>query len=220
MKDAWNSILETWLPSKWPRLIMGLAISLSLIILIPPRYLQIAGLPLNQEEISIARTVGIPWLLLFSLALTHFLILQERKAFENLKNWKFHKIITLDVGDYYELKNGEKSFLKITVNKVSKEKVPPFYFYHPESEANDVECDTATLTFYPSFIYAGRCVKKIENPSSISEESFILPNKTHGNEEDHSVYFFNVTNSRKGERFFRCHIEHINLISNHVKLIL
>jgi hypothetical protein len=80
MSNLLDSILETWLPSKWPRLIMGSSISLSAGILFPQEWLQKIGFGLTEQEMSAARIVGIPWLLLFALALSHFLIVRELKS--------------------------------------------------------------------------------------------------------------------------------------------
>lgn len=81
MSNLLLSILEVWLPAKWPKLIMGSSISLSLGTLIPLEWLQIVGLHLSQEEMSSIRITGIPWLLLFALATSHVLILNDiRKA--------------------------------------------------------------------------------------------------------------------------------------------
>ena len=72
-----DSILEKWLPYKLPRLIMGLSIALSTGTAIPLECLQIVGIHLTQEQLSLARTTGIPWLLFLALALSHVLILNQ-----------------------------------------------------------------------------------------------------------------------------------------------
>ena len=156
-------------------------------------------------------------LILFGLLTSHILTIFYFQSSKNLKSWKFDQKIILTVGEYFDISTESDHPLRVELKKISKETMPPPEICIPYSKDNDIITDTATVMFSPAFIYPGRCVRKIENYSSSFEETFILP-KYKFPEEDTSVYFFNVTNSTNGAKFFRCHVAHINENKQQVEL--
>ena len=98
LKDMWTSILDIWLPSKWPRLVATTAMGLEIGILTLSTWGPKFGLTPTESQMSIIRTAGSPWLFFFSLALIHYLVVRDKNASAVLQPWKFHEKITLIQG--------------------------------------------------------------------------------------------------------------------------
>ena len=91
LKDMWTSILDIWLPSKWPRLVATTAMGLEIGILTLSTWGPKFGLTPTESQMSIIRTAGSPWLFFFSLALIHYLVVRDKNASTVLQPWKFHE---------------------------------------------------------------------------------------------------------------------------------
>jgi hypothetical protein len=134
-----------------------------------------------------------------------------------LNHWKFHKKITLGVGSYHDVltKHGDK-FLRITLNDISQQDMPPPY--ESDSIPAEIKTQVATLCFDPGFfIYLGSRVKKITTSPFLNEECFYMP-KNENQEAAYSVFFFHTEHVADGEQFFRCFVDHINPVKKEVDI--
>ncbi|MCD6366814.1 MAG: hypothetical protein J7L46_04660 [Bacteroidales bacterium] len=219
LKDEFFSSLKEYIPNKKSYLIAVGCLLLSLFLFAyPQKALELISIKQTPQSELLIKWLVPPWIMFLGLLSVYVLSLRFYRSTKNLKSWRFDKKITLNVGDYFDVKTENDYPLRIELKKISKEQMPPPYICIPESKDNEIKTETATVMFSPAFIYPGRCVKKVENNHSGSfEETFIMP-KYQTPEEDLSVFFFNVTNSTNGARFFRCHIEHINPNKQQVEL--
>ena len=113
MENLGSAILDSWLPSKWPRLVAGAVLALIGGTLSLSLWASKIGLTLTEPQISAIRTVGTPWLLLVALALIHFLVLREKNASLALQPWKYREKKVLTVGEKYDVfDNDENRFHK------------------------------------------------------------------------------------------------------------
>ena len=68
------------------------------------------------------RREGIPWLCVVALALIHYLVVREKNSSLNLRTWKLHEKITLQMGNYYDVLNEDgKKVIRITLKEISKQ---------------------------------------------------------------------------------------------------
>ena len=117
LKDMWTSILDIWLPSKWPRLVATTAMGLEIGILTLSTWGPKFGLTPTESQMSIIRTEGSPWLFFFSLALIHYLVVRDKNASTILQPWKFHEKITLSMERLSRTNNLDK-FSGLVVSEV------------------------------------------------------------------------------------------------------
>ena len=221
LKDMWISILDIWLPSKWPRLVatttMGLEIGILTLSTWGPKF----GLTPTEPQVSIIRTVGSPWLFFFSLFLIHYLVVREKNSYISLLPWIFHEKVTLTVGEYQEIKTNSNLLIKISCKEIRKEKMPPPCMCIPQSDTlksfYDVDTEVAIISIIPQFVCPGPAVKRLEVSPTSNEESFAM-GQWQDSGEYSSLFFFNIENSQKGPRFFRCFVNHINPNKQQVEL--
>lgn len=216
MKDLKTAILDSWLPSKWPRLVAGAALSLTGGTLSLSLWASKIGLTLTEPQISTIRTVGTPWLLLVALALIHYLVVREKNAYLPLQPWKIHEKIKLQIRDYYDVLNSEgNKVIRITLKEISKQQMPlPFSNIGSHSH-EQIEAETATLSFDDiiSFIPA-QAVKTIPATMPFTETSFVFSQNANS-EEANSVFSFSTLGH---EHFFRCFVDHINSAKQEVEI--
>lgn len=152
---------------------MVLSVFLSIVIFVfPQEVLEKTGLTRTTQLEFITKWVLPPWLMFFGLFITHVWRTYVYGSSQNLKHWKFYETITLTIGEYYEIKKGNDLILKITLIDISKEKMPPPYVCIPQSESHNIDTEAAILSFYPPFVYPGRCVKNIENSTLLSGKNY------------------------------------------------
>lgn len=97
--------------------------------------------------------------------------------------------------------------------------MPPPYHCIPETDLNNKDIETATLSFSPSLsMHHGRRVKQTDI-NEINEETFIMCKSTLP-EQDNSIFFFYISPDGKDERFFRCTVSHINTTQQEVEVDL
>jgi hypothetical protein len=212
LKTQFFLFLKEYIPNKISYLIAAVCVSLSLsIFALPQKVLKLLSLSQTPQSELLLKWLAPPWIMFLGLLLVYILSLRFYRSSKNLKSWIFDQKITLTIGEYFDIKTERDHPLRIELRKISKEQIPPPYICIPNSKENDIKTETATVIFSPSFVYPGRCVKKIENQSGTFKETFVMPKyQIPQTEEDSSVFFFNVTNSINGARFFRCYVEHIN----------
>jgi len=217
LNDMWTSILDIWLPSKWPRLVVTTAMGLEIGILTLSTWGPKFGLTPTGSQMSIIRTVGSPWLFFFSLALIHYLVVRDKNSSYNLQPWKFQEKITLSIGSYHDVmtKHGDK-FFRITLKDISQKEMPPQY-ESPDSTPDEIKTDVATIGCTSHFLYQGSRVKKILEYGFSNEESFHIPKHDYQEESD-SIFFFKTEHVNDGEFFFRCFVDHINHVKKEVEL--
>lgn len=184
LKDMWTSILDIWLPSKWPRLVATTAMGLEIGILTLSTWGPKFGLTPTESQMSIIRTEGSPWLFFFSLALIHYLVVRDKNASTILQPWKFHEKITLSIGSYHDVftKNGDK-FFRITLKDISRRDMPPQY-ESPDNIPKEIKTDVATIGCTSHFMYQGFRVKKVCEYGFSNEESFHIPKHDYQEESD------------------------------------
>lgn len=218
LKKLWNSFLDIWLPSKWPRLVATTTVGLVITLLTLPKWGPLIGITPTADQISIIRKLGPPWLLFIALGLIHYLVIREKNSSAKLMPWKFHDKVVMGVGAYYDIptKDGEQ-FIRITLKDISQKNMPPPY-ETVNSVPKEIKTEVATIGFTPGFfIYHGFRVKKV-NTNSFSNESVFSMCKGDYQEESDSVFFFKTQHMTNGEYFFRCFVEHINPVKNEVEL--
>lgn len=216
MKNLSLAILDIWLPSKWPRLVAGAAVSLTTGIFALSEWGQKIGLSLTQLEISQLRREGIPWLCVVALALIHYLVVREKNSLLNLQPWKQHEKKVLSVGQYFDVltKDGKKS-IRITLKEISKQMMPLPYTNIGKGTHKQIEAETATLSFDDFLsILPGQAVKPIPVTMPYTESSFIF-SKNANSEEANSVFSFATEGH---EQFFRCFVDHINPAKQEVEI--
>lgn len=216
MENLGSAILDSWLPSKWPRLVAGAALSLIGGTLSLSLWASKIGLTLTEPQISAIRTVGTPWILLVALALIHYLILREKNASRNLQPWKYRDKKTLTVGEKYDVFDDDGNrFTRITLKEISKQLMPEPYIRVGNSPQKHIETETATFTFDPmGFMCPGQGIKSLPISEPYSESIFVL-GKNMYSEEANSVFFFSTQGH---ELFFRCFVDHINSSKQEVDL--
>ncbi len=216
MKSLSLAILDILLPSKWPRLVAGAAVSLITGIFALSEWGQKVGLILTPEEMSRIRREGIPWLCVVALALIHYLVVREKNSLLNLQPWKLHEKVKLTIGNYYDVTDKENNkIIRITLKETSRQMMPLPYTNIGNGTHTQIEADTATLIF-DDFLSILPCqaVKPIPVAMPFNECSFIF-SKNSNSEEANSVFSF-VTEGY--EQFFRCFVDHINLAKQEVEI--
>lgn len=216
MENLGSAILDSWLPSRWPRLVAGAALALIGGTLSLSLWASKIGLTLTEPQISAISTVGTPWLLLVAFALIHYLVLREKNASLALQPWKFRGKKVLTIGEKYDVfDNDGNKFTRITLKEISKQLMPEPYIKLGDSPQKYVETETATFSFDPmGFVYPGQGVKSLPINEPYSESIFVL-GKNMYSEEVHSVFFFSTQGH---ELFFRCFVDHINSAKQEVEL--
>lgn len=216
MEDLKKTILDLWLPSKWPRLVATATLSLTGGILSLSLWAPKIGLTLTAPQISIIRIVGTPWLLLVALALIHFLVVREKNSSLALQPWKIRDKKTLTIGEKYDLfDNDGNRITRITLKQISNQLMPEPYIRLGDTPQKYIQTETATFSFEPmGFIFPGQGVKSLPIDKPYSESLFALSKKTY-NEETDSVFSFSTQGH---ELFFRCFVDHINPAKQEVEL--
>lgn len=216
MKNLSLAILDKWLPSKWPRLVAGAAISLITGTFALSEWGQKIGISLTQSEMSQLRREGIPWLCVVALALIHYLVVREKNSFLALRPWKIRDKKILTIGEKYDLcDNNGNRITRITLKQISNQLMPEPYIKLGNAPQKYIQTETATFSFDPmGFIFPGQGVKSLPINKPYSESLFVLSKKTY-NEETDSVFSFSTQGH---ELFFRCFVDHINPARQEVEL--
>lgn len=218
LKDLWNSFLDIWLPSKWPRLVATTAVGLEIALLTLSQWGPYIGITPTEPQMSVIRKMVSPWLFLFALALIHYLVLREKNTSLLLPPWKLHDKITIAVGGYYDILDKDKNkILRITLKKISEQQMPPPYEWPSGQPPLDFKSETATFSFDPQFVYHGSCVKKIDS-DPLSDERLLAMGKINYEEVNCSAYFFRTQYATEKEIFFRCFVDHVNPAKQEVEL--
>lgn len=213
---TWNSILEIWQLSKDSRLVAEITICLiigiwslqlwALIMILPPILLQISSM---RAELT-------PWLLFLAAVSMHYFANREKQSSLNLQTWKLHEIITLQIGNYYDVLNNEgNKVIRITLKKISKQLMPLPYSNIGNCSHQQIEAETATLSFDDLLsIIPGQAVVSVPASMPFTESLFAF-SKNANSEEVNSVFFFSTIGH---EQFFRCFVDHINPAKQEVEI--
>ncbi|AGA89262.1 hypothetical protein Thimo_0399 [Thioflavicoccus mobilis 8321] len=212
-----NSLQETlkrWLPF-WPAywlLILVLPL-VAYSYTSPEEFLRLLQLTPTQDKITITKCLFAPIVLLLAMVVSHVLVVSRLLSIEREVK---EETIKLKVGEYTKIKIQGDYEIKATLVKVSKERLPADYEMIGEEDPL-ILTESATLSFYPSQMYCGRRVKKIQDYNTIAEETFVLPvNKNLEAEE--SVYFYQVKSTTDKAFFFYCSVDHVNIDAKEAEL--
>jgi len=133
--------------------------------------------------------------------------------------FQFNGKVKVSLNDYFEVPGFNTPPFRVVLKKISTENMPPPYLCIPETDINNKDTETATLSFSPHLsMHHGRGVKRTDI-NNFDEETFIMC-KSQLSEQDYSVFFFYISPDGKDERFFRCTVTHINTTKKEVEIDL
>lgn len=205
-----NQLYQELLARVWPYRpaywIFGISASLALSLFVyPEKALELFQIQTTKERVDLLKWAISGYILFAGTLGAHALTVSY---YSTLKRDSKFKTITLKIGAYEKFNLYDGQFIKITLDKISKEQLlPEIYVVGGREETK--ETMSATLTFYPSMMYCGRRVKKYDVTDSVMTETFTLPVIKNIDMEE-SVYSYHVKDSGGMIVFFYCSVEHIN----------
>lgn len=222
----WNEqfwdLVDSYTPHHGTRIIIFLSISLSILIFAYlPSTAKALQLSWTETTITLLRAT-IPLSLLLSIFVLVYVLNIHFVWSLNSQNalpFKFNGKARLSLNDYYEIPGFNTPPFRIVLKNISTENMPPPYLCTPETELNNQNTETVTLSFTPHLsMHHGRRVKQTDL-NNIDEETYIMC-KSQLPEQDSSVFFFYISPDGTDERFFRCTVSHINTTKKEVEIDL
>lgn len=158
-------------------------------------------------------------LVLVVLFLYHRAKKYSRSEIVTKDSYEFSEKVKLSVGDYQNVKMKTGNSFKIQLEDISQEEVPRQTM--PGAIPSVEKTAAISFNLIDDLLKHGKCVKYLEVEYSVSNDkkTFIMPvHNVNFDEEDDSVFFFKVIEPKGKLLFFRCFVEHINIVKKEAEV--